>query len=190
MSDSSTTTRTVAWRRADGSGLELASIESSPSELAITGAVVLVHDDVAWEIRYRLEVDEEGRTRAARVDWSADDATGRLTLAVDDDGHWSRDGAPSPELDGAFDVDLGFSPSTNTLPIRRLALADGESASLVAAWVRFPDLDVIPLEQSYERVDARHYRYRSETGFERVIEVDPDGIVADYPGVWTRVDAK
>lgn len=189
MADSTTSTRTVAWRRVDGSGLELASLEVSETSSSITGAVVTVQHETTWEIRYWIEADAEGRTRAVRVEWTADDAAGRIELSVNERGQWLRDGTELPDLDDAIDVDLGFSPSTNALPIRRLELGEGESAELVAAWIRFPELDVVPLRQSYERLDLHHYRYRSSTGFERTIEVDEDGLVVDYPGVWARVAA-
>ena len=39
------------------------------------------------------------------------------------------DGVPAPALKGCKDIDLGCSPSTNTLPIRRLRLAVGASAA-------------------------------------------------------------
>jgi hypothetical protein len=39
--------------------------------------------------------------------------------------------------EGCLDIDLGFSPSTNLLPIRRLTLAVGEAATVRAAWLPF-----------------------------------------------------
>ena len=90
---------------------------------------------------------------------------------------------------GAVDVDLGWTPFTNTLPIRRLSLAVGQkSGPVTAAWVRFPDLGLEPLTQEYERTAARRYRYTSGGGsFAADLEVDDDGLVIDYSGIWTRV---
>ncbi len=84
-----------------------------------------------------------------------------LSLTTDGDGNRSRDGQPLDEVAGCLDVDLEWSPSTNTLPIRRLALGPGETISLGAAWVRFPSLEVQRLEQTYDRLEEGRYRYRS-----------------------------
>jgi hypothetical protein len=92
---------------------------------------------------------------------------------------------------GALDIDLGWSPSTNTLPIRRLGLEIGQtSGEFIAAWVRFPDLTLQPLPQEYVRLADRQYRYSSRSGaFVANLLVDDDDLVLDYEGFWQRVEA-
>lgn len=109
-----------------------------------------------------------------------------VSLVVDGAGHWSRDGEQLQAFDNCVDVDLEWSPSTNTLPIRRLGLALGESRAVTAAWVRFPSLEVQHLEQSYERVDERRYRYRCGR-FTADLAVDDDGMVRQYGVNWMAV---
>jgi hypothetical protein len=82
-------------------------------------------------------------------------------------------------------VDLGFTPSTNTLPIRRLTLAVGASAPVRAAWLRFPELTLESLEQVYLRTAERTYRYESAGGqFVAVLEVGAAGLVSRYGDYW------
>lgn len=84
-------------------------------------------------------------------------------------------------LDGLRDVDLGFTPATNTLPMRRLALEVGESAEVDAVWVRFPELEVARLPQRYTRLEGMRYRYESAGGaFLAELEVDANGLVIRY----------
>ncbi len=87
---------------------------------------------------------------------------------------------------GCLDVDLSVTPATNTLPIRRLALAEGAAAAVTAAWVRFPALTVEPLPQRYTRLGGGRYRYESDTGFVTEIESDDLGLVTRYGGGWER----
>ena len=70
-------------------------------------------------------------------------------------------GTPAKALKGCTDIDLGCSPSTNTLPIRRLRLAVGASSTIQAAWVLFPQLEVVKAAQTYTRLDEYTYRYAS-----------------------------
>ena len=77
------------------------------------------------------------------------------------------------------------------MPIRRLKLSPGDSARLVAVWVKFPELAVLPLEQVYARLDAHTYRYQSfASGYEAVLTVDGDGLVTRYANVWERLRRK
>ena len=79
---------------------------------------------------------------------------------------------------------LGCSPSTNTLPIRRLRLAIGKAHTIQAAWIRFPELDVVKSAQTYTRLDEFTYRYASGD-FAAELTVDDDGLVAAYAD-WRR----
>ncbi len=98
-----------------------------------------------------------------------------------------RDGVLAPELAGALDVDLGFTPATNTLPIRRLALAVGESAPVRSAWLRFPEFRLEPLEQTYTRESEQTFRYRAQIDNEPFVarlDTDVFGRVLSYEGLW------
>jgi hypothetical protein len=90
-----------------------------------------------------------------------------------------------PRLDGCEDVDLSFTPATNTLPIRRLDLAVGGAGTSRAAWLRLPEFTFEPLAQRYERLATSTWKYGTADGvFVRKLTVRPDGVVADYPGLW------
>ncbi len=93
-------------------------------------------------------------------------------------------------MSGCADVDLGFTPATNTLPIRRLDLPIGAQSEITAAWVKFPELTVQPLNQRYTRLSGTLYCYESlENGFRAEIEVDDEGLVVRYAGGWERIAA-
>lgn len=106
-----------------------------------------------------------------------------LALARDAKGSWTVDGVRAPSLKGCTDVDLGCSPSPNTLPIRRLRLAIGASHTIQAALVRFPELAVVKAAQTYTRLDEFTYRHASGI-FEAELTVDED-LVTAY-AVWQR----
>jgi len=110
-----------------------------------------------------------------------------MELAADAEGRWRSGGEELPAVAGCLDVDLSLTPATNTLPLRRLPLAPGESREVAAAWVLFPSLEVKPLAQTYTRLDAHRLRYESATGFSTEIEVDDSDLVVRYPPFWERV---
>jgi len=154
------------------------------------GTILTVHEREPVEARYRITCDRGWRTRQVEVTVYARAAERSLTLTADR-GRWYRGGREQAQVRGCVDVDLGWSPSTNTLPIRRLELGVGEgSGPLVAAWVRFPELTLEPLTQEYRRLARRRYRYSSRGGaFTANLEVDADGLVTRYGRFWQRLAA-
>ena len=65
-------------------------------------------------------------------------------------------------------------------------IAPGETRAVAAAWIRFPSLEVERLDQSYERLDERRYRYRSGL-FTADLLVDDDAMVLQYGVNWKAV---
>lgn len=180
--------RAVTWRRLDRPGLEYCELRSVRRGWELAGSVVLPDAGVSAHVRYSVVCDGQWSTREARVTLVRDGAMNELTLRVDSQRRWWRGDVEVSEVRGCVDVDLAFTPATNTLPIRRLDLAVGRARDATAAWVRFPDLAVLPLSQMYERVAERRYRYESRGGeFRAELETDEVGLVTRYPPGWERV---
>lgn len=177
---------TVLWHgRQAELGAEHARIGPVPQGVRLAGTVVAAENGRPLRVEYVVVADESWRTRRAVVTLGDLEGSRTLELVADGTGSWWRaDGTPMPELARCLDVDVSFTPATNTLALRRLGLDVGAAADVPAAWVA-PDLSVQVLDQQYTRVGQRTYRYRSP-GFEATIEVDADLLVTDYEGLWVR----
>ncbi|HEX7472832.1 MAG TPA: putative glycolipid-binding domain-containing protein [Candidatus Limnocylindrales bacterium] len=177
----------IVWQRLDVPGLEWAQIDRRADGSTLVGTAIVVQDQVIHRIEYSIELDASGRTRTAHVDAAAgDDAPLRIDLVADGHGRWECDGATVIDSPGCLDIDIGFSPLTNSLPIWRLGLEPGESRDIETAWLRFPGLDLIQGSQTYDRVGDRTWRYRSAR-FEALLEVDAEGLVTEYGRYWRAV---
>jgi hypothetical protein len=179
------TTRRVAWRRSDEvEADEHCTLTLRDGGLSLVGTVIGAEGGLPVRIEYRVLADRGGLTTAAHVRDLRGFETRTISLERNAKGSWTVDGVAVRSLKGATDVDLGCSPSTNTLPIRRLRLAIGASQTIQAAWIRFPELTVVKGAQTYTRLDESTYRYASGT-FEAELTVDDDGLVAAYAS-WRR----
>lgn len=179
------TTRRVAWRRSDEVETdEHATVTIRDTGLSLVGTVLGAESGIPVRIEYRVMTDGSGMTSAAHVRDLRGFEQRALTLERTAKGVWSVNGRVDRTLKGCTDVDLGCTPSTNTLPIRRLRLAVGASQTIQAAWVRFPELTVAKGAQTYTRLDEFTYRYESGT-FSAELVVDDDGLVASY-AEWRR----
>jgi hypothetical protein len=179
------TTRRVSWRRSDEIPTdEHCTMTVRDTGLALVGTVLGGEGDVPVRIEYRVLADQQGLTTAAHVRDLRGFEQRAIALTRDAKGNWTVDGKTVRALKGCTDVDLGCSPSTNTLPIRRLRLAIGASHTIKAAWLRFPELQIVKAEQTYTRLDDFTWRYASGT-FSAELTVDDEGLVTDY-AAWRR----
>jgi len=190
--------RIVLWQGIFLPGCEWCELASVDDGWRIAGTVLAAVEGEPARIEYAIALDDDWSTREVTIDSQRglDPRHERLRLTVDPEQRWyvERDtvgGSAAEEiaaLRGLIDVDLGFSPMTNTLPIRRLAPAIGEAVDVTAAWVRFPELMLAPLSQRYIRLDERRYRYESRGGaFTAELVVDDLGLVITYEGGWRRI---
>ena len=182
--------RTVLWRRVDEPWMERCTLLAGGGRPSATwildGTVLGSSNGEPIDVRYSVFCHEDWTTSEVVV--SA--ILGTWVVGVElvrDKGRWYVDANRSPDLGEGADVDLGFTPATNTLPIRRLGLDVGASAEILTAWVRFPEFTVEPFPQRYTRLSERRYLYESLTSdFTAELEVDDQGLVIAYPGLWER----
>lgn len=176
------------WRRRDLPSLEHCRLMEVQHATIIQGSVVAMLDSQPCHVGYMISCDPDWSTRTVAVTCVSGDTTRRLQLRRSESGEWWQDDVRLPEFDGLVDIDVSISPSTNTLPIRRLNLASGASATTDALWVRFPHLALERLPQRYTRIDEHRYVYESRNGsFRADLEVDREALVVRYGDIWERV---
>ncbi|MEP0754917.1 putative glycolipid-binding domain-containing protein [Trichocoleus sp. Lan] len=155
-------------------------------------SVVLAFDEEhsPFRLTYRLTWDESWRLRESHLVATTGHSTKSLSLRTDGRGHWRNgDGRTIDELDGCVDVDIWPTPFTNSFPIRREPMAIGERRQFRMAWIFAPDLTVQPQPQAYTRLAERLYLFENldGSGFTAQLPVDENGIVLDYPDLFSRV---
>jgi len=203
--------RSLCWQRVDSTGIEHVLFDDrsglyargtivGTDPLTYSGSYELLADQKWASARLTVNVEGAGWLRSLKLEraagrWHATAGEqGDLDAALMHEGH-ARPQLPGVEdpdrLTGALDVDLGYSPLTNTLPIRRLGLraaATGTQQTVAVAWVLVPSLVVVPAQQTYTVVGLGTIRY-SSGDFSAELTVDGDGFVTHYPGLAKLVTA-
>jgi hypothetical protein len=119
----------AAWSQWDGPGLEHLRLRAGESGVEADGVVVGEEDGTCFRARYIIHCNPRWRTRELIVDPL--NGSDPLRLNSDGENDWrDASGRALPELRGCIDVDLSVTPFTNTLPIRRLDLREGESSEI------------------------------------------------------------
>lgn len=176
------------WQDWSGKGLEHTVVTCAQEWNSADGVVVAAAEDRDFAVRYQIRCDGSWALKYACIEIIGEQR--KVEFISDGRGKWTDGfGDPLHALDGAIDLDLSVSPFTNTLPIRRLQLAKGSSAKILAAYLHFPDLAVVADPQRYTCLEPfLRYRYESlDSDFVREIEVDRDGLVLTYPGLFKRL---
>jgi uncharacterized protein len=197
--------RMVWWNGLDQWRAEVSEIDLGSGRLSASGVQIGV-DPLPYRLDYAVVTSSGFVTEAIRVIVKGAGWHRRLDLRRDTSGHWSCDvensGAadlPAPGGDmsavaGALDCDLGRSPSSNTMPVRRHNLhREPGAVDFFMAWVSVPDLSVHPSRQRYEHVrldpdDTSVVRYVGEhRDYVGELRFDRDGVVITYPDLAERV---
>lgn len=178
--------RSYRWATEQGGGLEHLELETGEDGVTAEGVLIGPAGGRLFACSYQLRCDALWRLRSLDVQVAG---KGRASLRADGEGNWlDADGTPLPALQGCIDVDLSGSPFTNTLPIRRLGAALDARQDIRVTYVDLPKLDVQPVAQAYTRVAPDRVRFDSlSRPFSAELEVDGDGLVLRYEGLFTRV---
>lgn len=204
----------LAWEWLEQPGLDVAVLSrGADGAREVAGRVVTSWERALMDMRYSLRCDAGWLVQSAQLRVEQNGAVRELELRRNGDGWWV-DGQRRPDLADARDIDIMGTPLTNTLPIQRLAWEPGMSRDFLMAYVRLPDLVVLPARQRYTALAGqdtqagtlRRFRYEQpppgtaqqagptlesgyhtlDSGFSAELEVDAEGLVIRYPPYWRR----
>jgi len=180
------------WRSLDGTKFEHVKILENNEGITADGLMIHLNDNETLRMRYRIYCDTSWRIHKAEL-IKLDETDERLLLLSDGNGTWRNErDTPIDELNGCRDIDIHFSPFTNTLAIRRLNLQPGESANIEAVFISGQTMQLAAASQRYTHLgnnsSGAHYKYEGlSSGFKKTLPVDHTGLVMEYPGYFKRI---
>lgn len=175
----------IEWRSVHRPGTDRCALETTSTGARLVGQASYDVERGSARLDYRVACDRSWRTLDARVEGTLAGRAVQFEFARTRGDRWTMNGAPVPAVQGCLDLDLGFTPATNLLAIRRLALPIGQAAPAPAAWLDVDAATLTVLPQTYERRSAATYWYAAPSvGYAALLEVDESGFVTHYPGLW------
>lgn len=178
---------TIFWKRTDVHGLERLHI--SPGREAAKGVIINVENGGA-EVRHHWKFADDWQVLALNVQRCDREGEHQLHIGRQGKG-WTVNGKERPELDGTELVDLSLTPFCNTFPISRMLNDELDTVTFDVVYIDGDTLKVSRSRQAYDQLGAGQFRYRDlglSSGFQARLLVDRDGLVAEYPGLFKRVD--
>lgn len=178
--------RSVLWDNPHDHSREYFILSYNNEGYSLKGTVITLNEKPTL-VNYEIHCSTNWLTRSVQIRKESEATTKGLTLKINNDQNWFSEGSPMESMKDLFDIDLDFSPATNTIHIRRLNLDVGESRVVDAVWVRLEGLTFERLTQKYARIDESHYEYENPSGFRAVLEVDELGLIVRYGEIWRRI---
>ena len=177
---------TILWRRLDLPGHDACALFESDADdgYRLSGTAVFGFAERPCRLQYSVDCDRAWRTRWARVSgWIGKDRVDMVIVATQQG--WHLNSVRQEGMEDCIDLDLNFTPATNLIALKRLALNIGDKAEAPAAWVSFPEMALERLEQYYHRTAPDTYDYRAPgVGYDAPLTVAENGFVAIYPELW------
>ncbi|CAM3672248.1 putative glycolipid-binding domain-containing protein [Mesobacillus zeae] len=180
--------KTIVWENRATIGSELMEISFSEDGISIESTVIGIKDTLPYLIKYDVGLDENWVFK--QLDMEILNFNESLHITSNGRGKWfDKNGKEMIELQGAIDIDISCTPFTNSLPINRLKWGPETSRDFEMVYISVPDLSLKKVKQSYKLVNSslecREFHYKSGN-FQSDIIADSDGLVIEYPGLFTR----
>jgi hypothetical protein len=180
----------ILWEGIEYFSLEHCLINQSGNGVDVHSAIVGEYNHVIYRIDYFIQTDRDWNTVSFSINSRLNDTVRQIQFTGDTNGNWISAIGSEGSFAGCVDVDIPVTPFTNTLPIRRLKLAPGQSQEIKVVYLDMLEQSIRPVTQKYTRVSAREYRYENvPNDFEAKITVDDEDFVVDYPGLFARKSA-
>jgi hypothetical protein len=174
---------TACWKRLDLPGHDAACLRGTDDGFELSGRAVFLDPRGPAALRYELALAPDWSTRRGHIGGFIGRRPIDTRIAREPEG-WTLDGRGFGMAE-IVDLDLGFTPATNMVQLRRAGLKLGETAEFDVAWLEAGDEALIRLPQVYRRDSDVDYAYDSPTAnYSATIVLARSGFAAVYPGLW------
>jgi len=179
----------IVWKGNYLNTTEFAKIETGES-IAVDGYITGEVEGTLLHVSYRLTIDLLWNIKAVYIDCQSE-AAFEIYLNKKENQWLNEKRELLSQFSGCTDIDISITPFTNTLPINRLHLPIGSSKEDTVLYINLPANECKSEKQRYTNLGNKNYKYENLTsGFISNIEVDEDGYVVNYPGIWYRIFPK
>jgi hypothetical protein len=171
----------ILWTGKEYYSLENCLISTSENGADITSTIIGSYEGKLYKVEYHvlLEITSQVNNKVQTI-----------KLEGDGKGNWIYNGKEAVQFKNCIDVDIAVTPFTNTLPICRLNLQQGQPHQIQVIYCDLLHQVIKPVSQKYIRLSSNEYHYENiPNDFEATIQVDESGFVVDYPGLFVRTAA-
>jgi hypothetical protein len=178
----------LIWKATEYDSLENCIVTITANEVIIKSVIVGCKENVIFRIDYTIKTNSNWETLFCELITQFGNARQVISFQGDGKGNWITGGILAINFKGCIDVDIPFTPLTNTLPINRLKLKEQKEENIKVIYIDIMESGIRPVSQKYKRLSGQEYNYQNvPNDFEANISVDENAFVIDYPGLFRRL---
>ena len=138
---------------------------------------------------YVIKLGKDWAVQCFDITFHLSDEEHSYSMERDASGKWKdKSGKHYPEFDGCQYIDITLTPCTNSLPINGAGLSIGESREITVLYIDVLENRLYPDTQKYTNKGSNTWRFENGNGsFIADIQVDSDGFVTHYPGLFDMI---
>jgi len=177
----------IVWTGLEYHSIENCLISNNKNGTDISSTIIGLYEGKIYKIDYAIKANKKWETQEVSITARHSDHQQYILLTKNAEGDWMMNDEKAYSFTGCIDVDIALTPFTNTLPINRLALRNGEEQTISVIYFDLLNWDLKPVKQLYRRISENLYHYENiPNNFEADIKVDKQGIVIEYPNLFNR----
>ena len=177
----------LLWSGREYYSLENCLVDITADGLIVNSTIVGYYEEKIYRVEYTIKTNKLWETIYLEINSRHNNKTQQLKFIGDGKGNWTSNNETAEEFTGCIDVDIPLTPFTNTLPIKRLNLSDGQTQHIKVIYCDLLEVSIKAVRQKYTRITATSYHYENvPNDFEANIQVDELGFVVDYPTLFIR----
>ena len=177
----------ILWTGIEYHSIENCVVDRTPEGAVIRSTIIGVYEGKVYEVQYRIHTNKDWETVLVELNAKHSNRQQQTLLEGDGKGNWMMNGTQAAAFNGCIDVDIPLTPFTNTLPINRLRLKEGDEQQISVIYLDILEWNTRAVNQKYTRLSDTSYHYQNvPNDFEATIETDAQGLVIDYPSLFTR----
>jgi len=170
----------IIWTGRQYHSIENCILTRTKVDNEIISTIIGDHDNLIFKIDYQIRTNGRWETTFVNVKTQFDNFIETLTLEKIDK-KYLLNGNPCVELNDIIDIDISLTPFTNSLPINRLQLKDGDQQIIDVIYFDIFERKIKPVKQVYKRLTSGQYIFENDDKtFKANILVDEQGLIVDY----------
>ena len=176
----------ISWTGIESQSEENCRILFSGDGIDVQSFISGIESEKKFTVNYRIRLTKNWEVISANINFVFGDTNAAYFLEKDKGG-WKLNNVSMPQFNNCRYIDISFTPFTNSLPINRLNLGTNESQLIQVVYFDIEENEVREATQKHTRVGENQFKFENvPNDFEAVIDVDKNGLVEYYPGLFEK----
>ena len=177
----------IVWTSQEYNSRELCTIQKTGTGFQIISHIAGIYQKQIFEADYALDLDPAWNIESGKIDYKFGGGNRQIIFQKESSGNWIIGDMKISLFRDCATIDISLTPFTNTLAINVLDLDIGQSKQINVIYFDILEEKITLKSQKYTCLSATSYKFENiPNDFEAHIEVDHNGLVINYPGLFTR----